>query len=83
MESLDSRAASEVLASFVRDRLAESDFFSDLSAGEVPPDRVEGNQQGLASSFLATLGIDNPSRIAALPVTEVYAFSGSLGGILP
>jgi len=58
MESLDSRTASEVLASFVRDRLAESDFFSDLS-----------------SSFLAALGIDNPSRIAALPVTDVYAES--------
>jgi Iron-containing redox enzyme len=37
MELLDSRAVAESLACYVRDRLAESDFFSDLSGGEVPP----------------------------------------------
>ncbi|MGH3251978.1 MAG: iron-containing redox enzyme family protein [Trebonia sp.] len=40
MEPLDSRSVSMNLASYVRDRLAESDFFSDLSAGEVPPEYV-------------------------------------------
>jgi hypothetical protein len=124
MELLDSRAVAESLASYVRDRLAESDFFSDLSAGEVPPEHVreifgqyylwrnefhrwldacaakiapfddganaprlpgelieclaheaKDGQHGLVLSFLAALGVDDPSRIAALPVTDVYAES--------
>ena len=124
MQPLDSRAVSESLNSYVRDRLAESDFFSGLSAGEVPPGHVRdvfgqyylwrnrfhrwfgicvakssafgdavnvprvlgelitcleqeirGNHHGLALSFLAALGIDDPARIAALPVTESYAES--------
>ena len=37
MQPLDSRAVSESLESYARDRLAESDFFSDLSAGQVHP----------------------------------------------
>ena len=40
MQPLDSRAVSESLNSYVRDRLAESDFFSDLSAGQIHPDDV-------------------------------------------
>ena len=124
MELLDSRAVAESLASYIRDRLAESDFFSDLSAGEVPPEHVrevfgqyfswrsrfhqwldacvakiapfgdgpnaprlpsglidclaqevKGGQRELARSFLAALGVDEPSRIAALPVTDAYAES--------
>jgi hypothetical protein len=124
MQPLDSRAVSESLKSYVRDRLAESDFFSDLSAGQIHPDdvrhifgqyylwrnrfhrwfglcvaktaafgdagnvtrvlgelmtcleqEIRGNHHGLALSFLAALGIDNPARIAALPVTESYADS--------
>ena len=124
MQPLDSRAVSESLNSYVRDRLAESDFFSDLSAGQIHPDdvrdifgqyylwrnrfhrwfgicvakssafgdavnvprvlgelitcleqEIRGNHHGLALSFLAALGIDDPARIAALPVTESYAES--------
>jgi hypothetical protein len=37
---LDSRAVSVSLESYVRDRLTESDFFSGLSAGQVPPEHV-------------------------------------------
>jgi hypothetical protein len=40
MEPLDSRAVSVSLTSYARDRLAESNFFSDLSAGAMPPDHV-------------------------------------------
>jgi pyrroloquinoline quinone (PQQ) biosynthesis protein C len=40
MQPLDSRAVSKSLESYARDRLAESDFFSDLSAGRVPPEQV-------------------------------------------
>jgi Iron-containing redox enzyme len=124
MQPLDGRAVSMGLESYVRDRLAESDFFSGLSAGEVPPEHVrdvfgqyylwrnrfhrwlgvcvaksaafgdalnltrvlselitclaqevKGNHHGLATSFLAALGIDDPARIAALPVTDAYAES--------
>jgi hypothetical protein len=124
MQPLDSRAVSVSLESYVRDRLAESDFFSGLSAGEVPPgyvrdvfgqyylwrsrfhrwlgvcvaksgalgdalrvqralgelisclaQEVSGDRHGLATSFLAGLGIDDPARIAALPVTDAYAES--------
>jgi len=124
MQPLDSRAVSESLESYARDRLAESEFFSDLSAGHVNPEHVrdvfgqyylwrnrfhrwfgicvarsapfddalnvphvlgglitcleqeiKGNHHGLAVSFLTALGIDNPARIAALPVTESYAES--------
>ena len=124
MHPLDSRAVSESLNSYVRDRLAESDFFSDLSAGQIHPDdvrdifgqyylwrnrfhrwfgicvaksaafgdalnvprvlgelitcleqEIRGNHHGLALSFLAALGIDDPAHITALPVTESYAES--------
>jgi len=40
MQPLDSRAVSKSLESYARARLAESDFFSDLSAGRVPPEQV-------------------------------------------
>ena len=40
MQSLDSRAVSKSLESYARDRLAESDFFSALSAGQVQPEHV-------------------------------------------
>jgi Iron-containing redox enzyme len=40
MQPLDSRVVSVSLESYVRDRLAESDFFSGLLAGEVPPEHV-------------------------------------------
>jgi hypothetical protein len=108
---LNSRAVSESLESYARDRLAESDFFADLSAGQVRPEHVRdvfgqyylwrnrfhrwfglcvaksaafgdaldvprvlgelitcleqeitGNHHGLALSFLAALGIDDPHR---------------------
>ena len=124
MQPLDSRAVSVSLESYVRDRLAESDFFSGLAAGEVPPGQVRdvfgqyyvwrnrfhrwlgvcvaksaalgdtrtvqralaelitclsqevnGNHHGLAVSFLAALGIGDPARVAALPVTDAYAES--------
>jgi hypothetical protein len=124
MQPLDSRVVSESLESYVRDRLAESDFFSGLSAGLIPPeqvrevfgqyyvwrnrfhrwfgvcvakcapfgdtrntprvlceliaclaDEINGNHHGLALSFLAALGVDDPARIAALPVTDAYAES--------
>lgn len=124
MQPLDSRAVSESLESYARDRLAESDFFLDLSAGQVQPGHVrdvfgqyylwrnrfhrwfglcvarsapfgdarnaarvigeliacleqeiKGNHHGLAVSFLAALGVEDPARIAALPVTESYAES--------
>jgi len=124
MELLDSRVVAESLASYVRDRLAESYFFSALSAGEVPPGHLrevfcqyfvwrdrfhlwldvciakiapseygpnaprmpgelierlaqEGNAgpREIAASFLSILGVDDPSRIAVLPVTDAYAES--------
>jgi len=124
MELLDSRAVAESLASYVRDRLAESDFFSALSAGEVPPGHVRevfgqyfvwrgrfhlwldacaakaapsGDGPGapraagelierlaqevtagpceIAASFRSILGVNDPSRIAVLPVTDAYAES--------
>ena len=124
MQPLDSRAVSVSLESYVRDRLAESDFFSGLSAGEIPPGQVRdvfgqfylwrtrfhrwlgvcvaksaalgdalsaqralgeltaclaqevsGDRRGLATSFLAALGIGDPAGIAALPVTSAYAES--------
>jgi Iron-containing redox enzyme len=40
MQPLDSRAVSMSLESYARDRLAESNFFLDLSAGRVHPDHV-------------------------------------------
>jgi hypothetical protein len=124
MQPLDARAVSESLESYVRDRLAESDFFSDLSAGQAHSahvrdvfaqyclwrnqfhrwfgicvaksapfgdtlhaprvlteliacleQEVNGDYHGLALSFLAALGIANPERIPALPVTDAYAES--------
>ena len=36
---------------------------------------IREDHHGLALSFLAALGIDDPSRIAALPVTDTYAES--------
>jgi hypothetical protein len=124
MQPLDSRAVSESLESYARDRLAESDFFTELSAGRVSLEHVrdvfgqyylwrnrfhrwfglcvaksapfgdalnvprvlgelitcleqeiKGNHHGLALSFLASLGIDDPARIVPLPVTESYAES--------
>jgi hypothetical protein len=36
---------------------------------------ISGNHHGLAVSFLAALGIDNPARIRALPVTDSYSES--------
>src|ERR1700748_1320809 len=124
MQPLDRRAVSESLESYARDRLAESDFFADLSAGEAHPGHVrdvfgqyylwrnrfhrwfgicvaksapvddarcgpralpdpiaclrheiKGDHQRLALSFLAALGIDDPARITALPVTDSYAES--------
>jgi hypothetical protein len=124
MQHVDSRAVSESLESYARDRLAESDFFGGLSAGWIPAEHVRevfgqyylwrnrfhqwfgvcvaktapfgaarnaplvlgeliaclgeevaGNHHGLARSFLAALGVDDPARIAALPVTEAYAES--------
>jgi hypothetical protein len=124
MELLDSRAVADSLASYVSDRLAESDFFSALSAGKVPPghvrevfgqyflwrgrfhrwldacvakvtpwdagpnaprvpgelierlaQEVKAEQHELVSSFHAILGVDDPSRIAVLPVTDAYAES--------
>ena len=124
MESLDSRAVSEILEACVHDLLAESSFFSDLSAGRVRPEHVrdvfgqfylwrnrfhrwfgicvvksapfgealpaqrllgeliacleqeiKGDHHGLALSFLGALGIADPARIRALPVTDAYAES--------
>jgi hypothetical protein len=124
MQQLDSRAVSVSLESYIRDRLAESDFFSGISGGVIPPEdvrqvfgqyylwrnrfhrwfgvcvaksgpfgaainaplvvgeliaclaeEVKGNHHGLALSFLSALGVDNPSAIAALPVTDAYAES--------
>ena len=82
MQALDSRAVSVSLESYVSDRLTESDFFSGLAAGEVPPGPVRDVfgqyylwRRGLATAFLATLGIDDPAHIAALPVTDAYAES--------
>lgn len=121
---LDSRAVSVSLESYVRDRLAESDFFSGLAAGDVPPghvrdvfgqyyvwrnrfhrwlgvcvaksaalgqalsgqralgeliaclsQEVNGEHHEPAASLLTALGIDEPARLAALPVTEAYAES--------
>ena len=40
MQELDSQAVSESLESYIRDRLAESDFFAGLSAGRIPPRHV-------------------------------------------
>ena len=124
MQPLDNQAVSVSLESYARDRLAESDFFSGLSAGEVPPghvrdvfgqyylwrtgfhrwlgvcvaksaalgdalsvrralgeladclaQEVSGDHHGLAASLLAALGIGDPARITALPVTDAYAES--------
>jgi hypothetical protein len=124
MQQLESRAVSESLESYIRDRLAESDFFTDLSAGRIPPEQVRevfgqyylwrngfhrwfgvcvaksapfgaarnaphvlgdliaclaeevtGDHHGLALSFLAALGVHDPARITALPVTNAYAES--------
>jgi hypothetical protein len=124
MRSLDSRAVSESLESYSRARLAESDFFSGLSAGKIDlahvrevfgqyyqwrnrfhrwfgicvakiapfsdalnvplvlgeliaclEQEISGNHHGLALSFLAGLGLENPSRITMLPVTEAYSES--------
>jgi len=121
---LDSRAVSESLESYAGDLLAESTFFSGLSAGEVHPGHVrdvfgqyylwrnrfhrwfgvcvaksapfdealnvprvlgelltclrheiKGDHHRLAWSLLAALGIDDPSRLKALPVTDSYAES--------
>ena len=36
---------------------------------------IKGNHHGLALSFLAALGVEDPACIAALPVTESYAES--------
>ena len=36
---------------------------------------IKGDHQRLALSFLAALGIDDPARITALPVTDSYAES--------
>ncbi len=48
---------------------------------------IKEDHHGLALSFLAALGIDDPSRIRALPVTDAYAesflhcyFSGDRSG---
>jgi Iron-containing redox enzyme len=124
MESLDCQAVSEMLGARVTDLLAESSFFSDLSAGRARPDHVRdafgqfylwrnrfhrwfgicvvksapfgeapnapgvlgelisclqdeiaGDHHGLALSFLAAMGIDDPARIRPLPVTDAYAES--------
>ena len=124
MQPLDSRAVSISLESYVRDRLAESDFFASLATGKALPAHVRdvfcqycvwrnrfhrwlgvcvaksaafgdalnaprglsalsaclaqesnGRQRTLALSFLAALGVDNPARITALPVTDAYAES--------
>jgi hypothetical protein len=124
MQEFDRRAVSEDLELYIRDRLAESDFFAGISAGQIPPEHVRevfcqyylwrskfhrwfgvcvaksapfgaamnsslvlgglitclaeevtGNHHGLALSFLSALGVDNPARIAALPVTDAYAES--------
>jgi len=121
---LDSRAVSETLQARVNALLAESSFFSDLSAGRARPEHVRdvfgqfylwrnrfhrwfgicvvksaafgespnvrrvlgeliacleqeisGDHHGLALSFLAALGIDDPARLRALPVTDAYAES--------
>jgi Iron-containing redox enzyme len=120
----DSRVVSKSLESYVIQLLAESDFFSDLSAGRADPEHVRqvfgqyyvwrnrfhrwfgvcvaksasfgealnvprvlyeliacleqeirGDHYGLAISFLAALGIDDPARITVLPVTDAYADS--------
>ena len=120
MQPLDNRAVPVSPDSYARGRLAGSDFFSGLSAGEVPPghvrdvfgqyylwrtrfhrwlgvcvaksaalsvrralgelvaclaQEVSGDHHGLAASLLAGLGIGDPARIAALPVTDAYAES--------
>ena len=124
MQPLDSRVVSVSLESYVRDRLAESDFFSGLMTGTVSPEHardvfaqyylwrarlhqwlgvciaksaafgdavnaplvlselitclmreVNGDHHRLAVSFLTALGIDRPTHIRALPVTDAYAES--------
>jgi hypothetical protein len=124
MKPLNSRAVSESLESYAGDLLAESAFFSALSAGDAHPGHVrdvfgqyylwrnrchrwfglcvaksapfdeamdvprvlgeliaclrheiKGDQQRLALSFLAALGVNDPARIRALPVTDSYAES--------
>jgi hypothetical protein len=121
---LDSRAVAQSLESYTCNLLAESTFFSDLSAGQARREHVrdvfgqyylwrnrfhrwfgvcvakiapfgealnvsrmlcelvtcleqeiKGDHYGLAISFLAALGIDDPARITALPVTDAYAES--------
>jgi len=120
----NSRVVSESLESYAAGLLAESAFFSALSAGEADPGHVrdvfgqyylwrnrfhrwfgicvaksapvgdtlnvprvlteliaclrheiKGDHQRLAVSFLAALGIDDPARLTALPVTDSYAES--------
>jgi Iron-containing redox enzyme len=124
MQLIDSRAVSESLERYVNNLLAESIFFSDLSAGQAHLDHVrdvfgqfylwrnrfhrwfgicvvksapfdealnvprvlseliacleqeiKGDHHGLALSFLAALGIDDPAHLRALPVTDSYAES--------
>jgi hypothetical protein len=124
MKPLDSRAVSASLEACVNGLLAESSFFSDLSAGRARPEHVRdvfgqfylwrnrfhrwfgvcvvksgpfgespnarfvlseliacleqeitGDHHGLARSFLTALGIDDPARLRALPVTNAYAES--------
>jgi pyrroloquinoline quinone (PQQ) biosynthesis protein C len=40
VEQFDNRAVSEILESYIDDRLAESAFFSGLSAGQIPAEHV-------------------------------------------
>jgi hypothetical protein len=124
MKALNSLVTPESLESYARDLLAESAFFSGLSAGKVHPEHVrgvfcqyylcrnrfhrwfgicvaksapfgealnvscvlgeliacleqeiKGDHHWLARSFLAALGIDDPSHIKTLPVTDSYAES--------
>jgi hypothetical protein len=124
MDPHDSRAVSKSLEAYVGNLIAESSFFSALSAGQANPEdvrdvfcqyylwrnqfhrwfgfcvarsspfgkalnvsrilgalvtcleqEVREDHHGMALSFLAALGIDDPSRIAALPVTDAYAES--------
>jgi hypothetical protein len=124
MNSHDSPTVSKILEAYVSHLIAESNFFSDLSAGRIHPEDVRGvfgqyylwrnqfhrwfgicvarsapfgeslnvarilgalvacleeeikeDHHGMALSFLSALGIDDPSRITALPVTNAYAES--------
>jgi hypothetical protein len=120
----DSRVVSQSLEAYAGKLIAESSFFSDLSAGRANPEdvrdvfcqyylwrnqfhrwfgicvarsapfgkamnvprilgalvtcleqEVKEDHHGMALSFLAALGIDDTSRITALPVTNAYAES--------